>query len=119
MDFDEASKVVAPAAPELSELRQKIVAHHADHPQKQMLADHAFAELEAAAARLASLGHHITVSLGERAAGDEYPRMVYRDDVTMTVASDKDKAAALKDGWREHPDPNAGAKKEAANARAR
>ena len=108
MDFDEASKVVSPSTPTpaLSDLRHRVDLLHADNPQKQMLADRAFAEIEAALERLAALGHHLALSLTDKPAGDEYPRMMYRDgEATMTVNSDEEKATAAKDGWREHPDP--------------
>lgn len=111
MDLDEAKKMVSTPEAVLSETRARLAEVHAEAPQRRMLADAAMAEVEAALARLASLGHRfVLVEAPDTAGGDEYPKMLYRDGPgggeSSTADSKAEEASLVKDGWRTSPAPS-------------
>ena len=99
-----AQSMIAGVPADISELREELADHHAEHPQRAMLADLALREVETGLDKLRALGHHFWLSRGDSPGTSEFPKMVYRDSpqgqLNQTVENASEEAAALAAGWR-------------------
>ena len=107
MSLEGVSAQLAGSAPSVSELRGELAEHHAEHPQRAMLADLALRGIEVELERLAALGHKFRLVKGESEMPDDFPKMLYQDSpsglVHQIVHSKAEEAEALAEGWRDHP----------------
>ncbi len=106
MDLEEAKRHVEAAPPQylFEELRSKLAELHAEHPQRQQLANHAMNLVEEGIAQLARLGHYFHLSESAASEPEAFPKMVYRDAGSQRIVeSEAELTVAKKEGWREHP----------------
>lgn len=105
MSIAGASALFSGSPAEISDLRAELADHHADEPQKAMLADLALREVEQGMEKLRALGHHLYLARGEGPARDEFPKMLYRDrdELQQVVFTEGEEAQARADGYDDHP----------------
>ena len=91
----------------LSDIRGKLAFLHRDHPQRAMKADLAISSIEEGLVHLSQLGHSFGLSERDLPAPVEYPKMLYsgnpKDLSTLTVQSEREELAALQSGYRLTP----------------
>jgi hypothetical protein len=89
-----------------SELRAKLAEHHAEHPQRAMLADLALRQVELGLADLAKMGHRMKLVFDSGSEPVQFPKMIYKRGVEPVVVLDQhDLDSHLSDGWAEMPVP--------------
>lgn len=107
LSIETAQGMLAGTPPTISELRGELAEHHAEHPQRAMLADLAMREIETGLERLRALGHSFRLVRGETVLPDEFPKMLYQDSprglVHQIVYSAAEEKEALAEGWQGHP----------------
>lgn len=105
MSIAGASALFSGSPAEISDLRAELADHHADEPQKAMLADLALREVEQGMEKLRALGHHLYLAWGEGPRRDEFPKMLYRDrdERQQVVFTEGEEAQARADGYDDHP----------------
>lgn len=88
----------------ISDLREHLAAHHAEHPQRKGLAMLHLDSIEYALHALGALGHRLEISHSEAEPVLAFPQMLYKDlQEPITVDSSAERDAKLNDGWRETP----------------
>lgn len=108
MDLEEANRLVSNTvgnAIGVSELHERLAAHHAGEPQKAAMAARAVSAIQEGIALLAALGHHYHVAEGKAESLLTFPQMLYkRDHEPKTVENQDELSEARSDGWRETPE---------------
>jgi hypothetical protein len=108
MEISEAQAMVSHTPERVSDLRQRLAAHHSDTPQRAMLADLALKGIEEHLGLLRSLGHSFYLTEQSPDEPAAFPMMLYRDAtqgrVDMLAKDEAERDWALQNGWRDHPD---------------
>lgn len=106
MEFSEAAELLKVRNPvSVDELGERLAAHHADNPQREMMARRAVAMIREGLGHLAGLGHqfHLVEAKPEDASALRFPQMLYKasnERVTaQTVNSQDEFDAATADGF--------------------
>lgn len=106
MEFSEAAELLKVRNPVgVDELGESLAQHHADHPQREMMARRAVALIREGLAHLASLGHqfHLVEARPEDQSNLRFPQMLYKASnegvSSRTVESQDEYDSAAKDGW--------------------